>query len=66
MMIMMIKLKGTELGFPQTAPRLAKGIVFRCIITVVFYLQLNSRSFESKHNYLMLLSLFKLTTCFGL
>ena len=27
--------------------------------------QLNRGSFESKHNYLMLFSLFKLTTCFG-
>ena len=33
--------------------------------TAVFYLQLNRGSFESKHNYLTL-SLFKLTTCFGL
>ena len=32
----------------------------RCV-----YLQLSGGSFESKHNYLMLLSLFKLTTCFG-
>jgi len=38
--------------------------IFRCIILVVFYLQLNRGSFESKYNYLML-SLFKLTTCFG-
>jgi len=28
--------------------------------------QLNRGSFESKHNYLILLSLFQLTTCFGL
>ena len=27
--------------------------------------QLKRSSFESKHNYLMLLCLFKLTTCFG-
>ena len=39
--------------------------IFRCIIPVVFYLQLNRGSFESKHNYHMLLSLFKPTTCFG-
>ena len=39
--------------------------IFRYVIPVVFYLQLNRRSFESKHNYLMLLSSFKLTTCFG-
>jgi len=32
----------------------------------VFYLQLNRGSFESKHSCLMLLSLFKLTTCFRL
>jgi len=30
------------------------------------YLRLNTGSFESKHNYLKLLSLFNLTTCFGL
>jgi hypothetical protein len=40
--------------------------IFRCIILVVFYLQLKRGFFESKHNCLMLLSLFKLTTCFGL
>jgi len=40
--------------------------IFRCIIPVVFYSQLNRGSFESKHNYIMLLYLFKLTTCFGL
>ena len=28
--------------------------------------EVNRASFKSKHNYLMLLSLFKLTTCFGL
>jgi len=37
----------------------------RCITPFVFYLQLNRISFKSKHNYLMSLSLFKLTTCFG-
>ena len=31
----------------------------------MFFLQLSRGSFESKHNYLVLLSLFKLTTCFG-
>jgi len=40
-------------------------LVFRCIIPVVFYLQINRGSFESKHKYHLLLSLFKLTTCFG-
>ena len=44
---------------------LCTNSIFRCIIPVVFYLQLNMGVFESKHNYLMLLSLFKLTTCFG-
>ena len=41
------------------------GTSFRCIIPVVLYLQLKRSSFESKHGYLKLLSLFKLTTCFG-
>jgi len=40
--------------------------VFRSLILLAFYLQLNRGVFESKHNYLLLLSLFKLTTCFGL
>ena len=38
--------------------------IFRCIIPVVFYLQLNRGSFELQHNYLKLLFLFKLTTYF--
>jgi len=41
------------------------SVTFRCIIPVVFHLQLNNGSFESKHNCLMFLSPFKLTTCFG-
>ena len=41
------------------------GTSFRCIIPVVLYLQLKSGSFETKHNCLMILSLFKPTTCFG-
>jgi len=43
---------------------LCTNSVFRFIIPFVFYLQLNRDSFESKHNYLMLLYSVKLT-CFG-
>ena len=43
----------------------ASGIITPIGVTTI-YLQLNRGSFESKHNYLMLLSLFQLTTCFGL
>jgi len=39
--------------------------LFRFIIPILLYLQLNRGSFESKHNHIMLLPLFKLTTCFG-
>ena len=45
---------------------LVKVSGFRCIIPVVSYLQLNSGSFESKQNYLTLLSLFELMSCFVL
>jgi len=40
--------------------------VFRRVVPVLFYLQLNRGSFESKHNCLILLSLFQLTPRFGL
>jgi len=40
-------------------------VTSRCIIPVVLHLQLKKGSFESKHNYLVLLPLFKLSTCFG-
>ena len=35
-------------------------------INKICKIQLNRGSFESKYNYLILLSLFKPTTCFGL
>ena len=51
--------------FPHPRHNTINVLIFRRIIPVLFYVQLNSGSFESKHNYLMLLSSFKLTTCFG-
>ena len=52
------------ISFPHSRDNNINVLIFRRIIPVVFYLQFNVGSFESKHNYLML-SLFKLTTCFG-
>jgi len=55
------------LGFSRLSLyRYLCNTVFMCVIPVVFYLQLNGGSFESKHSCFMFLSLFKLTTCFGL
>jgi len=45
-------------------PQMCTTSIFRCFIPVVFYLQLNRGSFESKYKDLKLFSLFKLTTCF--
>jgi len=39
-------------GYPCTAA-IPDNIVFRCIIPIVFYLQLNRGSLESKHNSLV-------------